>query len=231
MTILTFYKLSSDELQFSEKDSREQVDSAENAEQIDLLYVKCMERFFKAKTEAEFDDLKNKFEKMSGYRNSDEYLSQCEKELKKLASRKESKKQISKSVLIVSAILILLIPAAVFGVFKIKTANAISKMEENSVTLNMLLKEASNVYLADIKTTTYNGKTAEEATVNDVLIQNDLTDISDYLTCTIGNNTYCMVWNTDSGSGQVAINGGDYEADGTVLTGDTTIKSLADQIS
>ena len=105
-----------------------------------------------------------------------------------------------------------------------KSEEELSVFESDTATLNMLVKEAVNTYKAGITTTTYNGKTAVEATVHDVCVMNVIDDSDNYYSRSIGGENYCMVFKDNN----VQLSGGDNVIDGYKLTGSETIVSLAD---
>ena len=125
----------------------------------------------------------------------------------------------------------LLVCAMVFMLFGCETSQAkLSTMESDCTTLDMLIKEAINTYHANIRTKTYNGRTADSATVGDLLTENLISSDSDFFTRTIGGTTYTFVFVEDSSksysSGSVKISGGDYNNTGKTITSYTTITSL-----
>ena len=69
-----------------------------------------------------------------------------------------------------------------------KSEEELSVFESDTATLNMLVKEAVNTYKVGITTTTYNGKTAAEATVHDVCVMNVIDDSDNYYSRSIGGN-------------------------------------------
>lgn len=107
----------------------------------------------------------------------------------------------------------------------------IAEFESDAATMNMLTKEAINTYKAGIKTTTFNGKTADTCTIGDIIIQYDLSnDVDGFLQRTIGKDTYNLVYVesiTGKTSGNVQLSGGDMIYNGKKLTANTTIVSLA----
>lgn len=68
-------------------------------------------------------------------------------------------------------------------------------MNSDCATVNMLVKEAINVYKADIKTTVWNGKNIEDDTlsVKDILIENNLEYDDDFFSRKIDGEFYDMV--------------------------------------
>ena len=53
-------------------------------------------------------------------------------------------------------------------------AAKISIMESDTATMNMLIKEAINTSKASITTLTYNGKTAAQASIRDICLENNM---------------------------------------------------------
>ncbi len=104
----------------------------------------------------------------------------------------------------------------------------LSTMESDTATLNMLTKEAVNTSKASIKATQWNGKTAAEATIHDICIENGIDDSQGYYSRNIGGDTYSMVW-TDSSygyGGDLKISGKGYSASGMEFNGSVRISDL-----
>ncbi len=101
-----------------------------------------------------------------------------------------------------------------------------NQLVNDGMTLDKVIGEAVANCRSGNNDKTYNGKTAIEATVGDVLAENKLSDIR--LQRTLMNVTYTFVFNDQ---GRVVIGGGKYDAqsssEGIELKADTTIKSLA----
>ena len=76
-------------------------------------------------------------------------------------------------------------------------SSKLSVLESDTATMNMLYKEAVNNYKAKIDYVTYNGKKVDEATIGDVLDENNIDYNSKFFERTIGGVTYYMVL-TDS---------------------------------
>lgn len=99
----------------------------------------------------------------------------------------------------------------------------LSTMESDCTTLNMMIKEAIITYKCGNKTKTYNGRTADSATVGDVCEENGVSSDSEFFKRTIGGSTYTFVFSDED----VKISGGDYNNTGETITADSTIASLA----
>ncbi len=98
----------------------------------------------------------------------------------------------------------------------------LSTMESDCTTLNMMIKEAIITYKCGNKTKTYNGRTADSATVGDVCEENGVSSDSEFFKRTIGGSTYTFVFS----DGDVKISGGDYNNTGTAINSYTSIISL-----
>ena len=125
------------------------------------------------------------------------------------------------SVLLIVSMLFMLTACGPFGDKK-KQAD-LSTLDSDRTTVDMVIKEAVNTYLVGNTTTTYNGKTAADATVEDVLTQSEIS--SDVLSRTIDGETYTFVY---TNTGDVRISGGEYDSKGMAITASTTIVSLVE---
>lgn len=103
---------------------------------------------------------------------------------------------------------------------------ALAKMEEDAMGLTLYVKEAINTYKAGIETTKWNGKTASEATVKDVCIEDGIDYSSEYCERTIDSDTYIIYFINSKWEFKVYKSG--EMVDGTVLTGDETIAELSE---
>ena len=100
----------------------------------------------------------------------------------------------------------------------------LSVLESDTATMSMLIKEAVNTYKARITTTKWNGKTAAEATVHDICVENDIDDSGEFYTRTIAGIEYSMVWSGDDPS--LKISGGTYDNAGKKIDGSVSIVDL-----
>ena len=134
------------------------------------------------------------------------------------------------AAIVIGVILLVLGPIiAAIAIPIIVTTNNSSKLsvlESDTSTVNMLCKEAVNTYLVNSDTYKYNGKTAAEATVGDVLIENQVDYDSDFLSRTIGGYDYYMGVD-DDGDIVVCSYGGGYGASGQGISAETKITYLA----
>ena len=131
--------------------------------------------------------------------------------MQKIQAKKYKKGFTLVELVIVIAILAILAAIAIPVITTTINSSKLSTMESDTATVNMLLKEAVNTSKASIETTKWNGKTAKEASVKDVLAQNDIKTDHDFFTRHIGGQDYTIVW-TDKDN--AAIKGEGYEADG-----------------
>lgn len=146
--------------------------------------------------------------------------------MQKMQAKKSKKGFTLVELVIVIAILAILAAIAIPVITTTINSSKISVMESDVATINMLVKEAINTSKASISTTTYNSKTANSATVGDVLTENEIDySGSAFFTRTIGGTTYNIVYNTTTGN--VAIAGGNYSAKGTTLSPSVLIASLS----
>ena len=129
----------------------------------------------------------------------------------KLQAKKSKKGFTLVELVIVIAILAILAAIAIPVITTTINSSKLSTMESDTATVNMLLKEAVNTSKASIKTTTWNGQTADAASVKDVLEENDIRTDAEFFSRHIGGKDYTIVW-TDKDN--AAIQGGDYEATG-----------------
>ena len=137
--------------------------------------------------------------------------------MQKVQAKRSKKGFTLVELVIVIAILAILAAIAIPVITTTINSSKLSTMESDKATVNMLLKEAVNTSKASIKTTKWQGKDATEASVEDVLVENDLDGANhDFYTRHIGGTDYVLVW-TDGEN--VAIEGGDYEETGTPLEG------------
>ena len=134
----------------------------------------------------------------------------------KLQAKKSKKGFTLVELVIVIAILAILAAIAIPVITTTINSSKLSTMESDTATVNMLLKEAVNTSKASIKTTKWGGKDYTQATVDDVLAQNDLRTDADFFKRHIGGSDYELVW-TDKHN--VAIQGGDYEETGEPIKG------------
>ena len=134
------------------------------------------------------------------------------------------------AAIVIGVILLVLGPIiAAIAIPIIVTTNNSSKLsvlESDTSTVNMLCKEAVNTYLVNSDTYKYNGKTAAEATVGDVLIENQVDYDSDFFSRTIGGYDYYMGVD-DDGDIVVCSYGGGYGASGQGISAETKITYLA----
>ena len=133
----------------------------------------------------------------------------------------ENKKSASSGVIIVLLLIIIAIIAIPVVNSSIQSSE-LSTMESDAAVVNLLVKEAINTYKADIKTTSFNGKPASEATVGDVLAENGMEDCE--LSRSIVGNQYSMVFDGDT----ILVSGGDKKISGTEISLNTTIVSLSE---
>ncbi len=129
-------------------------------------------------------------------------------------------------------ILIVLVLATMLSFTACGSQGKVDEMESDVAITNMLVKEALNNYIAKINFVYYNGKSPDEATIDDILLESLCDDsryVSDYLygdktwlSRTIGKKEYTMVWDGHN----VVLSGGDNYVSGTTLTGYTHLSSL-----
>ena len=141
----------------------------------------------------------------------------------KLQAKKSKKGFTLVELVIVIAILAILAAIAIPVITTTINSSKLSTMESDTATVNMLLKEAVNTSKASIKTTTWNGKAADEASVKDVLEENDIRTDDDFFKRHIGGKDYEIVWTAKDNA---AIQGGDYEAEGEPIK-DKNISDLS----
>ena len=146
----------------------------------------------------------------------------------KIQAKKSKKGFTLVELVIVIAILAILAAIAIPVITTTINSAKISTMESDTASLNMLIKEAVNTSKASITTTTWNKKTAAEATVGDVCAENGIDDSDNYYSRKIGNATYTMVWvKVSNDDGDLRVSGeGDNEVSGDAVTDKTTIASL-----
>ncbi len=130
-------------------------------------------------------------------------------------------KRVLAAVMALSMVLMLTSCGLPFG--KKSDDELISEMNGKTSDVEKILKEAIDTYAVGTTETTYNGKPADEATVEDVFVENE--ESTDVLEQTIGGETYNMVFTT---AGKVTLTGGIYDVEGKKLTPTTTIADLYD---
>lgn len=112
--------------------------------------------------------------------------------LKRLKTKNSKKAFTIIELVIVIAILSILAAIAIPVITTTINSAKLSVMESNMATVEMLIKEAVNTSKTNLRTT-YNNKTPNTATVEDVLIQNDVDlevmDVQD-----IGGVEYAIYW-------------------------------------
>ena len=107
--------------------------------------------------------------------------------------------------------------------------NSLEAMENDAKNINMYMKEAINTYKANITSTKWYGKTASEATVHEVCVENGVDDSSDYYSREIDGNVYKLVFVVDERGNQEIKAIGDGESfKGFELTGSEKIADLAE---
>ena len=147
----------------------------------------------------------------------------------KIQAKKSKKGFTLVELVIVIAILAILAAIAIPVITTTINSAKLSTMESDVSSLNMLVKEAINTSKASRTATKWNGKTAAEATINDVCLENGIDDTENYYTRVIGGKDYKMVWEKIEGSedGNIKINGDGYKATGDEITGATAISALS----
>lgn len=108
-------------------------------------------------------------------------------------------------LVIVIALLSILAAIAIPVITTTINSSRLATLESNSATVNMLVKEAVNTSKAEIQTVTYNGQLATTATVEDVLIENNI-ELSVFDVKTIGGVEYAISWD-NMVQGTVIISG------------------------
>lgn len=153
--------------------------------------------------------------------------------MQKMQAKKSKKGFTLVELVIVIAILAILAAIAIPVITTTINSSKISVMESDVATVNMLVKEAINTSKASISTTTYSDQTAADATIGNVLDENNIDYSDNFFSRTIGGETYTI--NADvGGTGTIYIMGGDYEipggATGTdqAIDADTAIADLSD---
>lgn len=96
-------------------------------------------------------------------------------------------------LVVVISILAILASIAIPVITSTINSSKISKMQSNSATVEMLIKEAINTSKAEIKNIEYNGEDLATATVEDVLLQNEM-DLSVLDVQRIGGVEYAIHW-------------------------------------
>lgn len=139
----------------------------------------------------------------------------------------ENKKGTSLTAILTIAVIAVIIVAVAVPIVNARSeAQSLSILKSDCATSNMLVKEAVDIYKARIKAMTWNGKTADYATVGDVLVENDIygADESDFYSRTIGGKTYEMVYD----NGNITISGEGYSSKGEPINENTSIAGLAE---
>ena len=131
--------------------------------------------------------------------------------MQKVQAKRSKKGFTLVELVIVIAILAILAAIAIPVITTTINSSKLSTMESDKASVNMLLKEAINTSKASITTTTWNGQKAAEASVKDVLEENDIRTDADFFTRHIGGEDYVLVWTE---ADNCAIQGGEYEATG-----------------
>ncbi len=141
--------------------------------------------------------------------------------MQKMQAKKSKKGFTLVELVIVIAILAILAAIAIPVITTTINSAKLSTLESDAKTVDMMLKEACNNYLVDNTNTKYSGAVAADATVGNVLAENNLPD-SVLDNRQIGGTTYCIGWTNES----AVPSGGDYgDADLTLTTG-TAITDL-----
>ncbi len=129
--------------------------------------------------------------------------------MQKIQAKKSKKGFTLVELVIVIAILAILAAIAIPVITTTINSSKISTMESDCTTIDMVLKDAVNVSKASISTTTYNGNTADVATVADVFTENNLDATTLLDTRTIGGVDYQICW--DDNLDSAVISGGAYD--------------------
>ena len=152
--------------------------------------------------------------------------------MQKIQAKKSKKGFTLVELVIVIAILAILAAIAIPVITTTINSSKISVMESDTATMNMLIKEAINTSKASITTTTYDGKTAAAAKIEDLCKENNLGQSgtytvsgaagSNFFNRTIASSTYKMVYSDHN----VLVSGGGKSVTGTDIKADTTIASF-----
>lgn len=108
-------------------------------------------------------------------------------------------------LVVVISILAILASIAIPVITTAINSSKLSTLQSNSATVEMLIKEAINTSKAEIKNIKYNGKDLSSATVEDVLIQNNV-DLSVLSVQKIGGVDYAIKWD-NTVRGTVIVSG------------------------
>lgn len=126
--------------------------------------------------------------------------------IKKKLLRKNTKKAFTLvELVIVISILAILAAIAIPVITTTINSSKLSVMESDSATVEMMLKEALTAYKSDIENVEYNGNSPDTATVEDVLIENNI-DLNIMSMRKIGGVDYAIYWN-NAIEGTVLISG------------------------
>lgn len=149
----------------------------------------------------------------------------------KLTKAKKRKKGFTLvELVIVIAILAILAAIAIPVITTTINSSKMSVMESDAATLNMLIKEAVNVSKIKMKGVYYNGAAPANATIEDVLIANNIVADDDFFTRDIGGKEYKMVFTKNIG---VEVSGGSKIPTSDVIsdvTPETMIKDLEEKL-
>ena len=128
-------------------------------------------------------------------------------------------------LVIVIAILAILAAIAIPVITTTINSSKMSVMESDAATLNMLVKEAVNVSKINMQGITYHGAKPADATIEDVLLANNIDAGDDFYKRDIGGVEYQMVFTKNIG---VEISGGNKELSDVVrvVEAGTFIKDL-----
>ena len=143
--------------------------------------------------------------------------------MQKIQAKKSKKGFTLVELVIVIAILAILAAIAIPVITTTINSAKLSTMESDTATLNMLIKECINTSKASIKSTTWNSKGADSATVHDICIENNITDTSNYYSRSIGSGSYYMGWTS---AHDLKVCGGSYSNSGTHVTGSELMATL-----